>query len=152
MCLLSFYTDFKPQEVSTWIRNAIFTPTKAFRCPNPNSRPKNNKMLFAWPSLHDSGLHFNLHFNTFWIKFDPGRCLGYPLGPPWGHLCLQTSKSTSGTTFLVLILAPVLKLFSVILKMLKTLKNEAPPTRKHDLEVSEGTDFQNFRHICHGQF
>ena len=36
--------------------------------------------------------------------------------------------------------------------MLETLKNEAPPTRKHDLGVSEGTYFHNFRFIYHGQF
>ena len=44
------------------------------------------------------------------------------------------------------------KYFRYFLKMLETLKNEAPPTRKHDLGVSEGTGFQNVRHIFHGQF
>ena len=38
------------------------------------------------------------------------------------------------------------------LKMLETLKNEAPPTRKHDFGESEGTDVHNFRHMCQGQF
>ena len=36
--------------------------------------------------------------------------------------------------------------------MLETLKNEAPPTRKHDLGVSEGTHFHDFRHMFQGQF
>ena len=36
--------------------------------------------------------------------------------------------------------------------MLETLKNEAPPTRKHDLGISEGTYFRDFRHMFRGQF
>ena len=36
--------------------------------------------------------------------------------------------------------------------MLETLKNETPPTRKHDLGVSESTYFHDFRHMFQGQF
>ena len=66
-------------------------------------------MAFSWTSKNTTfSWHLVSILAPFSRRFDPRRCLGEPLVPPWGHLCLQTSKSMPAITFLGLILEGIL--------------------------------------------